>query len=247
MDLLFREMKIMRSAQLSIAVDVVHECAIIRTGLVGMLARLPGTSLSQGASSANEYMCLHPELRALVALVSPKAALELGMNSHEPGSKGIGGVRLIIIASGFGDLDARAALHHGAMGLLLLTVEPDELLIATRRVFLGDHYVTSPVAARIAAQLYAESLTMREQQILEFLSEGRCNKSIANELRIAVGTVKTHVKAILSKLDVSSRTEAVVVASRRGIVHREAGMPEPLPSTDIDATRASMLESMYSR
>ena len=113
----------------------------------------------------------------------------------------------------------RAALRQGVMGLLLLTVEPDELLTATRRVFLGDHYVTSTVATRIAAQLHADALTSREQEILAFLSDGRCNKSIANELGIAVGTVKTHVKAILSKLEVGSRTEAVVVATRRGIVY----------------------------
>ncbi len=213
-----------------------------------MLGRLPGICLSQEASGANDYRRLQPEARASVALVSPRAALELGPSARESGTRETGGLRLIIVAPGFGDLDAREALRHGALGLLLLTVEPDELAMAARRVFLGGHHVTGPVAARIAAQLYAEALTSREQQILEFLSEGRCNKSIANELSIAVGTVKTHVKAILSKLDVSSRTEAVVVASRRGIVHRVAGMAEPLlPSTDMAAARASLLEATCSR
>lgn len=208
----------MRSTQFTIAVDVVHECAVIRAGLVGMLVRLPGVSVSHETAHAGDYGSLQSDERASVAIVSPGAAQALCSESCGAGPKATFAARRIVIASGFGDLDARAALQQGVMGLLLLTVESDELLTAVSRVFLGDHYVTSSVAARIAAQFYADALTLREQEILTFLSDGRCNKSIANELGIAVGTVKTHVKAILSKLDVGSRTEAVVVASRRGIV-----------------------------
>jgi DNA-binding CsgD family transcriptional regulator len=86
---------------------------------------------------------------------------------------------------------------------------------------MGNRYVMQAIAARVAEHVYAEPLTVRERQILEFLADGRCNKTIANELGIAVGTVKTHVKAVLSKLNVSSRTQAVVVATRRGLVRSE--------------------------
>ncbi len=203
----------MRNAPYSIDVDVVHECAVIRAGVAGMLDRLPGSRASLEAACPADYMRSRTGADARVAIVSPAVAEQLMAQTHLRL-----GIRLIVIAPAFGDLTARTALRNGVMGLLLLSVEPDELSTAVRRVFLGDHHVTSSVAARIAAHLYAESLTLREQEILSFLSDGWCNKSIANELGIAVGTVKTHVKAILSKLDVGSRTEAVVVASRRGIV-----------------------------
>ena len=208
----------MRSAPFSMTVDVVHECAVIRAGLACMLGRLPGLCLSRATACAGDHARAPAEEQATLAIVSPRAAHELSAEAHGTGRGAPGAKHLIVIAPAFGDLEARAALQRGVMGLLLLTVEADELLAAIRRVFLGHHYITGSIAERIAAQLYADALTSREQEILAFLSDGRCNKSIANELGIAVGTVKTHVKAILSKLDVGSRTEAVVVASRRGIL-----------------------------
>ena len=208
----------MRSTPLSMTVDVVHECAVIRAGLACMLGRLPGLCLSRATACAGDHACMRADEQASVAIVSPRAAHELAAEARKAGCDAPAPMQLIVIAPGFGDLEARAALQQGVMGLLLLTVEPDELLAAIRRVCLGHHYITGSIAERIAAQLYADALTSREQEILAFLSDGRCNKSIANELGIAVGTVKTHVKAILSKLNVGSRTEAVVVASRRGIL-----------------------------
>ena len=209
----------MRSTPFSMTVDVVHECAVIRAGLACMLGRLPGLCLSRATACADDHARARTDERAAVAIVSPRAAYELAAESRRTRRDAPAAAQLIVVAPGFGDLEARAALQQGVMGLLLLTVEPDELLAAIRRVFLGHHYITGAIAERIAAQLYADALTSREQEILAFLSDGRCNKSIANELGIAVGTVKTHVKAILSKLDVGSRTEAVVVASRRGILY----------------------------
>jgi two-component system nitrate/nitrite response regulator NarL len=64
----------------------------------------------------------------------------------------------------------------------------------------------------------AEDLTAREQQVLQHLSEGLANKEIAAKMHISDHTVKFHVNAILSKLGVTSRTEAVVQAAKRGLV-----------------------------
>jgi len=67
-----------------------------------------------------------------------------------------------------------------------------------------------------------DQLTAREDQVLQLLARGLCNKTIARQLGIAVGTVKTHVKGIMAKLDASSRTEAARIAAEKGIV----GIPE---------------------
>jgi DNA-binding NarL/FixJ family response regulator len=70
----------------------------------------------------------------------------------------------------------------------------------------------------MADSLTREALTAREAEVLDLLACGQCNKSIARQLDIAVGTVKAHVKAIMAKLDASSRTQAVSVAAQRGLV-----------------------------
>ena len=214
----------MRSTLSSIAVDVVHECAIIRHGLVAMLERLAGVTVCNQFEAAADYAEAARESKGDVAFVSAKVPGELDRVGGLTGQTGV--PALVVVAPSFGDLDAREALQSGIKGLLLLSADPAELLAAARRVFMGNRYVMQAIAARVAEHVYAESLTVRERQILEFLADGRCNKTIANELGIAVGTVKTHVKAVLSKLNVSSRTQAVVVATRRGLVRSEEQAPE---------------------
>lgn len=65
------------------------------------------------------------------------------------------------------------------------------------------------------------SLTLRERQVLKFLAQGMCDKEIATMCFIQLGTVKAHVRAILSKLEATNRTQAVVVAIGRGLIHVE--------------------------
>jgi DNA-binding CsgD family transcriptional regulator len=74
----------------------------------------------------------------------------------------------------------------------------------------------------MAANSPWNQLTVREQQVLELLARGQCNKMIAPHLGIAVGTIKSHVKSIMAKLEASSRTEAASIAAERGIV----GVPQ---------------------
>jgi two-component system, NarL family, response regulator len=86
------------------------------------------------------------------------------------------------------------------------------------RVCHGQTFVSPEVAAKLASRISEEELTNRELEILTLLAEGKSNKLIARELNISEGTVKTHVKSILEKLDATSRTEAVAVAARRGLI-----------------------------
>jgi two-component system, NarL family, response regulator len=79
--------------------------------------------------------------------------------------------------------------------------------------------VVSPgVASKLASRLREEELTPRELEILTLVGRGLSNKLIARALDITEGTVKTHVKNLLEKLDATSRTEAIAVAARRGLI-----------------------------
>jgi DNA-binding NarL/FixJ family response regulator len=114
--------------------------------------------------------------------------------------------------------DIREALEAGVAAVLLAGCRLDELCEAVSALRMGTRYVCRAAAQRLAESVGHEDLTTRETDVLRLLAQGLGNKAIARELSIAVGTVKTHVKAILDKLDACSRTQAADVATRRGLV-----------------------------
>jgi DNA-binding NarL/FixJ family response regulator len=202
----------------SVAVDLVHESKMIRSGLVAMLEQLPEIFVSRDIQNVEDYEALAGPCRARVAFVSPRAAAELAKCTPQTRfHRAEAPVGLIVIAATFGDLDAREAFQHGVKGLLLLSAEPGELLDAAKRVATGGRYVMQSIAAEVALHACKDPLTARERQILERVAEGECNQTIAESLGIAMSTVKAHVKAVMSKLDVRTRTQAALVARHRGI------------------------------
>src|SRR5262249_23034945 len=110
------------------------------------------------------------------------------------------------------------ALESGARGYLLYGVGLPELFEGIRSVLAGGVALSPLVAARISSRVTGETLTKRERSVLEQLMLGLSNKAIAWRLNLCVGTVKTHVKSILEKLNADSRTAAVVTAQRRGLL-----------------------------
>ncbi|OWQ87532.1 hypothetical protein CDN99_18195 [Roseateles aquatilis] len=126
--------------------------------------------------------------------------------------------RVLIVASQAREHAVDAVLRQGVLGLVLASCPVQELVEAVSALADGRPYVCADVARRMAAHCAGEPLTAREDDVLRLLARGLCNKTIARELGIAVGTVKSHVKAILSKLDASSRTEAASIAAEKGLV-----------------------------
>jgi two-component system, NarL family, nitrate/nitrite response regulator NarL len=117
---------------------------------------------------------------------------------------------------------AAPAFAAGARGLLTRETSATALAAAVRAVRAGLIVVdpslqSALIPSRDHAPL-AEELTAREQEVLQHLSQGLANKEIAAKMHISDHTVKFHVNAILTKLGVTSRTEAVVQAARRGLV-----------------------------
>jgi DNA-binding NarL/FixJ family response regulator len=119
------------------------------------------------------------------------------------------------------------ALQHGARGYLLLGVSLADLLDGLRSVRVGGMAIGPLVASRVAEWMNHRALTRREADILRQMMLGLSNKRIAIQLSVAVGTVKTHVKSVLGKLNAASRTEAVAIAQRRGILREERESPPP--------------------
>ncbi len=125
--------------------------------------------------------------------------------------------------------DLVGALRNGAQGYLLKDMEPDDLVVALRDIIAGKTVVAPDLAPVLASAVQGDNqekevdedpfavLTPREFEILTLLAEGQSNKVIARNLGISDGTVKLHVKAILRKLNISSRITAAVMAVEHGV------------------------------
>ncbi|MFD5086839.1 LuxR C-terminal-related transcriptional regulator [Kitasatospora sp. NPDC058406] len=112
------------------------------------------------------------------------------------------------------------AVQAGATGYLLKDADPDTLRQAIRSAAAGETVLASPVASRLPAHMQkpAAALTAREPAIVQRLDRGDTNREIAGALTIAEATVKSHLVHMFSKLGVSSRTEVVAEARRRGLL-----------------------------
>jgi two-component system NarL family response regulator len=164
-------------------------------------------------------------------------------------SAGAGSHRVMILTHSDSEAKICHALEQGARGYLLLGCSLQDLIDGLRSVHAGGMALGPLVTSRVADWMKQQALTRREGDILRQMMLGLSNKGIATRLTVAVGTVKTHVKSILRKLDASSRTEATAIAQRRGILHEERGPPHSLlgglggpPNTETSA-RVSGLSS----
>jgi two-component system NarL family response regulator len=125
---------------------------------------------------------------------------------------------VIVLTTYHGDEDIRKALAAGAQSYLLKGMSHLQLIEAIRSVRAGKEYFPRSIRNCIPEKLNRSVLSPRELDILRLIAKGLSNQGIADALNITRGTVKWHVNIILRRLDVSDRTQAVVVAAQRGIV-----------------------------
>jgi DNA-binding NarL/FixJ family response regulator len=128
------------------------------------------------------------------------------------------GARVLVIAGIDREWEIRSALERGVRGYLLVGCSLEELVEGVRVVHRGARYLSPQVATRLAESISLDRLTSREEDVLRLVVEGLCNKAIGRRLDIAVGTVKSHLKSTFDKLNVESRTQAIAVVERRGLL-----------------------------
>jgi DNA-binding NarL/FixJ family response regulator len=206
-----------------IRILIADDHPIVREGLTAVLETQPDFAIVGAAASGTQAVERAAALRPDVIL------LDLAL----PDLDGVAALRQIraadpaahvIIFTAF-DTDERilAAVQAGAQGYLLKGAPREELFQAIRVVDSGGSLLQPVVAARLLRQFSGaaalpEQLTERELEVLRQLAKGRQNKEIATELWISERTVKFHVSAILAKLGVGNRTEAVSKAAQLGLV-----------------------------
>jgi DNA-binding NarL/FixJ family response regulator len=155
-------------------------------------------------------------------------------------SRGAGRDKVMILTNIDSEADIWRALQYGVRGYLLLGCGLKDLVDGVRSVHAGATVLAPLVAGRIADRMKSKALTTRQEDILRRMMLGLSNKRIALQLDLAVGTIKTHIKSILEKLDAANRTEATAIARRRGILGEERKWPHP-PLRESQLTGRSRL------
>lgn len=205
-------------AALPIRLLIADDHPLILAGLASLIASLPGLLLLGQAGTGRAAVELYRQLRPDVVLMDLNMPEMHGIEAIERICADDAQAKIVILTTYQGEDSVHRALRAGARGYLLKDSGFLQLTQCISQVAAGRHYLPPELAAQQAGRIEANRLSKREHDILQHLSAGKSNKMIARSAGIEVGTVKFHVNNILTKLNVSSRTEAATVAARRGLL-----------------------------
>ena len=198
---------------------IAEDQAIVRDGLVALVSYQPDMEVVGSVADGAEAVRLHKELRPDVTLMDLRMPRMGGVEAIKSIRAAGPEAPVLVLTTYDGDEDVYQALQAGACGYLLKDAETEELVGAIRTVAKGGRHIPSTIAQRLADRaMSGPPITEREIEVLRLVADGMTNKAIGAELFIAEGTVKTHLNSIHEKLGVRDRTEAVIVAVRRGIL-----------------------------
>jgi DNA-binding NarL/FixJ family response regulator len=192
---------------------------LILAGLAALIRAEPGLQLAGEATDAPTAVAQYMRLRPDVMLIDLNMPGGGGIDAIRQVRACVPDARIVILTAYDGDEDVHRGLQAGASAYLLKQSGLDEVLQCVRLVAANRRYLAPGLAEKLAQRVDANRLSPRELEILAHLAAGMSNKVIARTENIGVGTVKYHVNNILSKLNVSCRTEAACVAARRGLIH----------------------------
>ncbi len=188
---------------------------LARGGLAALLAAQPGIVVAAQTASADRWA------RVLEAYHPEVVAWDLG-TSPVDGPPDLERIGIPVLALVSDDEVAAEALRAGARGVLFREADGPRLaaalLAVTRGLVAVDEALAEPWRRRPVGLGAADPLTPRERETLDLLAQGLSNRAIAERLGIAERTAKFHVNAILTKLGAETRTEAVVIAARLGLI-----------------------------
>ena len=126
--------------------------------------------------------------------------------------------RVLMLSTFRGDASIARSLAAGALGYMLKTMLPSEMLQAIRAAHAGNKSMSPDVANQLATYLSEQPLTLRESEILTYVAGGKSNRDIGSILFISEQTVKAHLRHIMDKLGASDRAHSVAIAVRRGFL-----------------------------
>jgi len=202
-----------------IRVLVVDDHPIMRVGIAAIIEATPDMTTVAQAGSGEQAVELFEKYLPDITL----------MDLRLPGMSGVEAIRdimarhpnakFVVLTTYEGDEDIHQALAAGARSYIIKGMPHEALVSALRRVHAGGRFIPTSVSRALNSRVPNSNLSAREHDVLRLIVHGKSNREIATELGITESTVKCHVSIILMRLNVSDRTQAVVTALQRGLIH----------------------------
>ena len=200
---------------------LVDDHALLRTGVANIINQEPDLRVvaeaGDGVEAVDAFALYHPDVTLLDLRMPRMEGVEVVRRIRERDPR----ARVIVLTTYDTDDEISRALKAGAKAYVLKDISADDLIGCIRDVLAGKTYIAPAAAAKLAEGVTRVQLTPREMAALKLMADGKANKEIASALDISERTVKTHLGHLFEKLGVTSRTEAIKVATRRGLVRLE--------------------------
>ncbi len=207
---------------------IVDDHALMRRGIATVLSEQESIKVVGEAANGSEAIAKAKELAPDVIFMDLNMPVCSGLEAIQTLQAEMPQTNILVLTISENDEDLFAAIRFGARGYLLKNAEPEELIQAIHQVALGGAVVSPFMASKLLAEFTQKtsrlkmedantSLSPREEEVLQQLSQGLTNKQIADLLFISENTVKTHLRSIMEKLHVTNRTQAAAYAAKRRI------------------------------
>ena len=191
---------------------------VVREGMAAIVERCNGFHCVGQASGAREAVRKWQELQPDIGLFDLRMPDGDAVSAITHILEFDPGARILVVSSFDADEEVYRVMKSGARGYMLKDSEPEMIASALKSIQSGLRHLPPQLASKLAERITHTNLSSRETEILIMLAMGKKNAAIADELCISLATIKFHLNNIYSKLDVSSRTEAIAVAVKRGLV-----------------------------
>ena len=202
-----------------IKVLIVDDHPLMRVGIAAIIDGRPGMMTVAQAGSGEEAVTLYERHLPDITLMDLRLPQMSGVEAIRNIRRLHPQARFVVLTTYEGDEDIHQALEAGAQGYIIKGMPYESLIEALQRVHAGGRFLPLPVKRALASRTPDSDLSHRERQVLKLLATGNSNKQIGELLGITEATVKSHVSTILMRLNAADRTQAVVAALQRGLVH----------------------------
>jgi DNA-binding NarL/FixJ family response regulator len=198
---------------------IIEDHPMVRTGLAAMINTQPNMTIVAEAGSGEEAISKYHQSRPDITLVDLRLPGMCGVDIIRELRRDYPESRFIALTTYEGDEDIYQAIRAGVQGYLLKGMYFEELLEAITAVHAGETRIPTEIAKRLDKRLNSDELSSREMEVLRLIVNGQSAKEIAKELGLTESTVQSYTKSIYSKMGVNDRTQAAIVAIKRGMVH----------------------------
>ena len=200
---------------------IVDDHAIVRQGLRTLLELIPDIHIAGEVGNGKDAVGIVDAVKPDVILMDLKMPEMDGITATREICAKHPGIKVIALTSFLEDESLIPAIQAGAFSFLLKDVQPSELIETIRAAYKGEARLNSAAARKLmdsvvsnvnAVPKQKDGISGREIDVLKLITQGKCNKDIAAELVISEKTVKSHVSSLLSKLNLSDRTQLAIYA-----------------------------------